>query len=110
MLEVRNAGAQILEHSTKITNGALTHSLDAVQRIYPRGFDWEEAGVTVTGANSRRLSRNFRNTAQIAAFAHPLVRDLPLEDDGTLPEFHDIERDDGPGAGADRRSDAAKPR
>jgi superfamily I DNA/RNA helicase len=75
-------------------NASVTFVLDAVQRIYPRGFDWNEAGVTI--ARSERLSRNFRNTEQIAAFALPLVRDLPLEDDGTLPEFKDTEREDGP--------------
>jgi superfamily I DNA/RNA helicase len=74
-------------------NASVTLVLDAVQRIYPRGFDWTEAGVDI--ARSERLSRNFRNTKQIAAFALPLVRDLPLEDDGTLPEFKDSERGDG---------------
>lgn len=74
------------QHST-------TFVLDAVQRIYPRGFDWNEAGVTI--ARSHRLERNFRNTTQVAAFAYPLVEDLPLEDDGTLPEFRDTHREDG---------------
>lgn len=74
------------QHST-------TFVLDAVQRIYPRGFDWNEAGVRI--ARSHRLQRNFRNTKQIAAFAFPLVEDLPLEDDGTLPEFKDTAREDG---------------
>lgn len=75
------------QHST-------TFVLDAVQRIYPRGFDWVEAGVTPI-ARSIRLRRNFRNTRQIAAFAFPLVKDLPLEDDGTLPEFKESQRSNG---------------
>ncbi len=70
-----------------------TFVLDAVQRIYPRGFDWIEAGVHVQAANSHRLGKNFRNTRQIAAFAYPLVKDLEVEDDGTLPEFERTERD-----------------
>lgn len=69
---------------------SMTFVLDAVQRIYPRGFDWEEAGVTI--ARSHRLHENHRNTKQIAAFAYPLVKDLEVDDDGTLPEFEKTER------------------
>lgn len=59
--------------------------MDAMQRIYPRGFTWREAGVDL--AATFRLGTNHRNTRQIAAFARPLVADLPIEDDGTLPDF-----------------------
>jgi superfamily I DNA/RNA helicase len=72
-----------------------THSttfvMDAVQRIYPRGFTWREAGVEL--AASFRLSTNHRNTRQIAALARPLVANLPLEDDGTLPDFESSEEE-----------------
>ncbi|HET8955687.1 MAG TPA: 3'-5' exonuclease [Solirubrobacterales bacterium] len=68
---------------------AETHSttfvLDAIQRVYPRGFGWPEVGIELT--HTYRLRRNHRNTRQIAAFALPLVNDLPQEDDGTLPDF-----------------------
>lgn len=61
--------------------------LDAVQRIYPHGFDrWTEVGVDIPGANSFRLRQNHRNTKQIAAFARPLVKGLPLDEDGTPPD------------------------
>lgn len=70
-----------------------THSttfvLDAVQRVYPRGFGWPEVDVDLT--HTYRLGRNHRNTREIAAFALPLVQDLPLEDDGTLPDFESCE-------------------
>lgn len=68
------------DHST-------TFVLDAVQRIYPRFFTWSEVGIGVRPHEIHRLSRNYRNTAEIAAFARPLVDGLPLEDDGTLPDF-----------------------
>jgi len=72
---------------------AETHSttfvLDAIQRVYPRGFGWPEVDIDLT--HSYRLRRNHRNTQQIAAFALPLVRDLPQEDDGTLPDFESCE-------------------
>lgn len=62
-----------------------TFVLDAVQRIYPHGFSWREVGIELT--HSYRLLQNHRNTKQIAAFAQPLVEGLPIEDDGTLPDF-----------------------
>ena len=64
-----------------------TFVLDAVQRIYPQFFKWSEVGITARPEIIYRLKENYRNTAAIAAFAHPLVEGLPLEDDGTLPDF-----------------------
>lgn len=64
-----------------------TFVLDAVQRIYPRHFTWAEVGVTLRPNQIYQLRRNRRNTASIARLALPLVADLPLEDDGTLPDF-----------------------
>ena len=69
-----------------------THSttfvLDAAQRIYPQSFKWAEVGIDARpNVNIHTLSSNYRNTAAIAAFARPLVDGLPLDDDGTLPDF-----------------------
>jgi DNA helicase IV len=66
------------DHST-------TFVLDAVQRIYPRSFRWSEVGIDKQLYS--RLATNYRNTANIAAFARPLVEGLPQEDDGSLPDF-----------------------
>lgn len=71
---------------------SVTFVMDAAQRIYPRSFTWKEAGVTPF-TNVHTLRRNYRNTRQIAAFARPLVEGLPLEDDGTLPDFSATESD-----------------
>jgi superfamily I DNA/RNA helicase len=82
----------VMRHAGSQAN--TTFVLDAVQRIYPNGFSsWREVGVQITGANSHRLQTNHRNTKQIAAFAYPLVAGLPLEDDGTLPEFENTDRE-----------------
>lgn len=62
-----------------------TFVMDAVQRIYPRFFTWKEVGISLT--NVHTLRANHRNSSEIAAFARPLVEDLPLEDDGALPDF-----------------------
>lgn len=75
----------ILEHLQ--TEHSTTFVLDAIQRIYPRFFRWSEVGIKVRPETSYRLKENHRNTAAIAAFASPLVEGLPLDDDGTLPDF-----------------------
>lgn len=72
------------DHST-------TFVLDAVQRLYPRFFTWQEVGIEARPEIIHSLTRNYRNTAAIARFAHPLVAGLPLEDDGTLPDFNACE-------------------
>jgi len=64
---------------------SVTFVMDAAQRIYPRSFTWKEAGVTV--AASRKLERNYRNTAQIAAFARSLLDGMTIGDNGALPDF-----------------------
>ena len=69
-----------------------TFVLDAVQRIYPQFFKWTEVGITAR-PRMYRLKENYRNTAAIASFARPLVDGLPLEDDGTLPDFSACRRE-----------------
>ena len=69
-----------------------TFVLDAIQRIYPQFFKWVEVGITARPEMIYRLKENYRNTAAIAAFARPLVDGLPLEDDGTLPDFSSCHR------------------
>ena len=71
---------------------SLTFVLDAVQRIYPRGFVWKEAGLTIRPNEIFRLKNNYRNTVEIARFALPLLNDIDVEDDGTLPDFNSCER------------------
>jgi len=69
-----------------------TFVMDAMQRIYPRYFSWAEAGITKFAAR-HTLSRNHRNTRQIAAFARPIIEGLAVEDDGALPDFDACTRD-----------------
>jgi DNA helicase IV len=66
---------------------SLTFILDSAQRIYARGFTWQEAGVTVRPENIGHLKHNYRNTVEIAKLAASLIEGLPLDDDGTLPDF-----------------------
>lgn len=63
-----------------------TFVIDAVQRIYPRAFLWREVGIEIRPNHVFSLRRNHRNTAEIARFAASLVRDLPDDEDGTVPD------------------------
>ncbi|MBI3582799.1 MAG: AAA family ATPase [Nitrospinae bacterium] len=71
---------------------SLTFVLDAAQRIYPRGFTWIETGLTIKSSDTYRLSKNYRNTVEIAQFAISLIKDMKIEDDGTLPDLNSCER------------------
>ena len=74
----------ILKHLS--VNNSVTFVIDAAQRVYPRSFSWKEAGVT-NFSSIHSLKKNYRNTKEIAAFARSITVGLPLEDDGTLPDF-----------------------
>ena len=63
-----------------------TFIIDAVQRIYPRGFTWREAGIEMRPNLVYHLRSNHRNTAQIARLAQSLVHGLPQEEDGVIPD------------------------
>jgi len=71
---------------------AVTFVLDTAQRIYARGFTWQEVGVTVRPENSFRLTKNYRNTREIAELAASMVSGINTDDDGTLPNFIGAER------------------
>ena len=71
---------------------ATTFIMDAVQRIYPQGFQWREVGIAMRPQLVFALTRNHRNTREIARFAASLVRDLPVEEDGLLPDEDACER------------------
>ena len=71
---------------------ATTFIMDAVQRIYPQSFQWREVGIEMRPRMVSALTRNHRNTREIARFAASLVRDLPEEEDGLLPDEDACER------------------
>lgn len=71
---------------------SVTFVLDTTQRIYARGFTWQEAGFTIRPENVHTLGVNYRNTIEIAKFAAPLVAGLPADADGMLPDFESCSR------------------
>jgi superfamily I DNA/RNA helicase len=72
---------------------SVTFVLDTIQRIYARGFTWSEAGFAVRPENVRKLSVNYRNTKQIAAFARSLLTGLVVDDDAAIPDFESCTRE-----------------
>ncbi|OON71446.1 3'-5' exonuclease [Streptomyces tsukubensis] len=81
----------VLNHVTD--EHTLTFVLDAAQRIYPQRFTWTEVGLSVGPHNSKLLSKNFRNTRQVAAFAASLLRDVETTDDAAIPDLSSCEED-----------------
>lgn len=69
-----------------------TFVLDTAQRIYARGFTWQEVGITVRPENSHRLGVNYRNTKEIARFAASIVNGITIDVDATLPDFNQCKR------------------
>ena len=63
-----------------------TFIIDAMQRIYPQGFLWRELGIEMRPQMVSTLRRNHRNTAEIVRLASSLVRGLPPDEDGVMPD------------------------
>ena len=79
----------ILAHLEK--DHVTTFIMDAAQRIYPQGFLWREVGIGMRPEMVFMLSRNHRNTVEIARFTSSLVANLPLEADGVIPNEESCE-------------------
>ena len=65
---------------------ATTFIIDALQRVYPQGFQWQELGINLRPEMVSRLQSNYRNTAEVARLASSLVEGLPQDVDGVLPD------------------------
>lgn len=74
----------VVKHASD--DAIITIVTDSAQRIYPRGAPWVEAGLPVTPARSFRLTRNYRNTIQIAQLAACIADGLPMDDDSSIPD------------------------
>ena len=69
---------------------SVTFVIDTFQRIYARGFTWRESGFDMREENARYylLTRNYRNTAEIAAFAAGILEGMDADPDGALPNLN----------------------
>jgi DNA helicase IV len=84
--QIRAVKMQLAEEHTAI------FVLDTTQRIYARGFTWQEVGITVRPENSHRLTKNYRNSQEIAKFAAGILTGLAVDDDGSTPDFSKADR------------------
>ena len=66
-------------------NHATTFIMDSVQRIYPQAFRWREIEIEIRPQMVYTLGQNHRNTAAIARFAAAIVRGMPEEENGVIP-------------------------
>lgn len=73
-------------------DATLTAVIDTNQRIYARGFTWREAGIAINSGSVHTLTKNYRNSYEIAALAWPLVRDLPKDRDSAVPDPSQCDR------------------
>lgn len=71
---------------------AFTLVIDTVQRVYPRGYSWVEAGLDPRKVRFHRLAENHRNTKEIAAFAKGILANLAPDEDGTIPDLDSATR------------------
>ena len=69
-----------------------TFITDAMQRIYPQSFRWQEVGIEVRPQMVFTLAENHRNTSQTAHLASSLVADIPVEEDGVPPDAKSCRR------------------
>nr|WP_245158321.1 MULTISPECIES: 3'-5' exonuclease [unclassified Brevundimonas] len=66
---------------------AATFVIDTVQRIYARGFTWQETGFEIRPNRYHSLVANHRNTVPIAQFAAGVLEGVLADDDGALPNL-----------------------
>ena len=71
---------------------ATTFVMDRVQTLYPHAFPWREIEIEMRPEMVTTLRTNHRNTREIARFAETLVRDLPPDPDGVVPDPETCER------------------
>ncbi|KFA99316.1 3'-5' exonuclease [Vibrio sp. ER1A] len=64
-----------------------TFVIDTVQKIYNRGFTWREVGLEIRPQNSSRLTKNYRNTFEIARLGYQLLKQVGIDADGTVPDY-----------------------
>jgi DNA helicase IV len=72
---------------------SITFVLDAAQSIYAKNFTWREVGLTAKGSQIFKLSKNYRNTSEIAAFVSPVLVGVDIGgDEGAIPNFENCSK------------------
>jgi len=74
-------------HFLKPKVGSLTLVYDSAQQIYRHGYTWKEVGINVSGGDRTiSLTRNYRNSREIAIYVNSVLLNADLGQDGTAPD------------------------
>lgn len=79
--EVQDFEKGWLQAIAPMARTSLTLAGDLAQRIYKRRYTWEDAGISLPPARSRRLGESFRTTQQIMSVAVHLATNPDLQQD-----------------------------
>ncbi len=76
-----------IKHFLKPKVGSLTLVYDSAQQIYRHGYTWKEVGINVSGGDKTiPLTRNYRNSREIAMYVNSILLNADLGQDGTAPD------------------------
>lgn len=76
-----------IRHFLKPNVGSLTLVYDSAQQIYRHGYTWKEVGINVSGGDRTiSLTRNYRNSREIALYVNSILLNADLGQDGTAPD------------------------
>jgi superfamily I DNA/RNA helicase len=89
------AALKLLRHLADPDFNSITIIADTAQSIYNSGFSWSDVGIHIRGGRTIELTKNYRNTKQIALAAKQILSgdpdydsystsDMPTRD-GSLP-------------------------
>lgn len=76
-----------IKHFLKPIVGSLTLIYDSAQQIYRHGYTWKEVGINVAGGDRTvALTRNYRNSREIALYVNSILQNADLGQDGIAPD------------------------
>lgn len=76
-----------IKHFLKPKVGSLTLIYDSAQQIYRHGYTWKEVGINVAGGDRTvALTRNYRNSREIALYVNSVLQNADLGQDGIAPD------------------------
>ena len=76
-----------IKHFLKPRVGSLTLIYDSAQQIYRHGYTWKEVGINVAGGDRTvALTRNYRNSREIALYVNSILQNADLGQDGIAPD------------------------
>lgn len=76
-----------IKHFLKPKVGSLTLIYDSAQQIYHHGYTWKEVGINVVGGDKTvALTRNYRNSREIALYVNSVLQNADLGQDGIAPD------------------------